>query len=143
MLSPRLRCSSTELPPSGKKVGCNLLNDEDFTIPYITNTTPNSPASHQLTAKARRKMWIIYINGEEPITDKGALNEVNCHQNTRGKPKFKISIKRRKCYQSTYLEEIRSRFCQVRPVVSHIEIHLPKKPTTPKNIGEGFKGPQR
>ena len=30
-----------ELPPSGKKVGINLLDDEDFTIPYITDTIPN------------------------------------------------------------------------------------------------------
>ena len=30
-----------ELPPSGKKVGFNLLDDEDFTVPYITDTIPN------------------------------------------------------------------------------------------------------
>ena len=30
-----------ELPPSGKKVGFNLLGDEYFTIPYITDTIPN------------------------------------------------------------------------------------------------------
>ena len=37
-----------ELPPLGKKVGFNLLDDEDFKIPYITDTIPNSPAGHQL-----------------------------------------------------------------------------------------------
>ena len=26
-----------ELPPSGKKIGFNLLDDEDYTIPYITD----------------------------------------------------------------------------------------------------------
>ena len=30
-----------ELPPSGKKISFNLLDDKDFTIPYITDTTPN------------------------------------------------------------------------------------------------------
>ena len=30
-----------ELSPSGKKNGFNLLDDEDFTIPYITDTIPN------------------------------------------------------------------------------------------------------
>ena len=35
-----------ELPPSGKKNCFNLLDDEDFTIPYITDTIPNSPAGH-------------------------------------------------------------------------------------------------
>ena len=37
-----------ELPPAGKKFGFNLLDDEDFTIPYVIDTIPNSPASHQL-----------------------------------------------------------------------------------------------
>ena len=37
-----------DLSPSGKKVGFNLLDDEGFTIPYIIDTIPNSPASHQL-----------------------------------------------------------------------------------------------
>ena len=32
-----------EFPPSGKKIGLNLLDDEDFTIPYIPDTIPNSP----------------------------------------------------------------------------------------------------
>ena len=36
-----------ELPPAGKKVGFNLLDDEDFTIPYVTDTIPNPPAGHQ------------------------------------------------------------------------------------------------
>ena len=30
-----------ELPTSENKVGFNLLDDEDFTIPHITDTTPN------------------------------------------------------------------------------------------------------
>ena len=37
-----------ELPPSGKKIGFNLLDDGDFTIPYITDTIPNYPAVNQL-----------------------------------------------------------------------------------------------
>ena len=35
-----------ELPPSGKKIGFNLVDDEYFTIPYITDTIPNSPAGN-------------------------------------------------------------------------------------------------
>ena len=52
-----------ELPPSGNKIGFNLLDDEDFTIPYITNTIPNSPAGHQLLSQAKRNVWIVSING--------------------------------------------------------------------------------
>ena len=46
-------------------------------------------------------------------------------------------------YQRTDLEEIRFIFDQVRPVVSHLEIYLTKKPPTPKNIGEALGSPQR
>ena len=88
-------------------------------------------------------MWIIDINGEDPITVQGALDELNCRQNIRGKSKVKISLCRRKIYNRTYLEEICSRFDKVRPVVSHLEVCLPKKPTIPKNIDEGLKFPQR
>ena len=53
-----------ELPPSGKKIGFNPLYAEDFTIPYITDTIPNSPASHQLSTQAKQNLQIISINGE-------------------------------------------------------------------------------
>ena len=52
-----------DLLPSGNKVGFNLLNDEDFTIPYITDTIPNFPAGYQITSQANRNVWIIAING--------------------------------------------------------------------------------
>ena len=85
-----------ELPPSEKKVVFNLLDDKYFTIPYITYTIPNSPVGHQLPTQSKRNVWIIYINGEETITDKGGIDELNFHQTPRGKYKVKISIFRRK-----------------------------------------------
>ena len=87
-------------------------------------------------------MWIVAINGEEPITDKVVLDELNLHQIPRVKSKIKISLCRRKSYQRTDLEEIRSRFDQVIPVVSHLEVSLPKKPPTSNNIGDALGGPQ-
>ena len=61
-------------------------------------------------------MWIVAINGEETITDQVVLDEINRHQNPRGKSKIKISLCRSKSYQRTNIEEIRSIFDQVRPV---------------------------
>ena len=52
-----------ELPSSGKQIGFNLLDDEYFTIPYITYTIPNSPAGHQLPSQAKQNVWIVAING--------------------------------------------------------------------------------
>ena len=119
------------------------MDDRDFTIPYITDTIPNSPAGHQLPSQARNNVWIIAINGEEPITYQGVLDELNSYKSTQGRSKINISLCRREIYQITDLEEIRSRFDQVRPVVSHIEVCLPKKLPTPKNIGEDLSVPQR
>ena len=76
---------------------------------------------------ANRNVWIADINGKEPITDQGVIDELNRHQTSRGKSKINISLCRRKNFQITYLEEIRSIFDQVIHVVSHLEVHLPKK----------------
>ena len=87
-------------------------------------------------------MWIVYINGEYTITAQGVLDELNCHQTPRVKSKIKISLCRSKIYQRTYIEEICSRFDQVRPMVSHLKVSLPKIPPTPNNIGDDLGGPQ-
>ena len=113
------------------------MDDEDFTIPNITDTIPNLTAGHQLPSQAKQNVWIVAINEEEPITAQGVIDELNLHQTPRGKSKIEISLCRRKSYQITYLEEIRSRFDQVRPVVSHLEVCLPKKPPTPILFGVG------
>ena len=98
---------------------------------------------HQLVIKFQYRLkyvLIIDINGEEPITAQGDLNELNLHKNPCGKSKVKISICRRKIYQRTDLADIFSRFDQVRPVVSNIEFRLLEKNYTPKNTDEGLKG---
>ena len=68
----------------------------------------------------------------------GFLDVSNAFKNT-----IKISLCIRKNCQRTHLEEIRSICDQFRPVVSHLEVCFPKKPPTPKNIGEALGGPQR
>ena len=74
------------------------MDDENFKIPYITDTIPNSPAGHQLPTQAKRKVWIITINEEDTITSQDALDELNCYQNPREKSKVNISLCRRKSY---------------------------------------------
>ena len=76
-----------ELPTSGKKVGFNLLDDEDFKITCITDTIPNSRAGHQLPSQDKRNLWIVAINGEEPIISQGVLYELNRHQTPRENPR--------------------------------------------------------
>ena len=131
-----------ELPPSGKKVIFNLLDDEYFTTPYITDTILNSPAGHKIPSQAKQHVYIIANNEKEPITSQCMLYELNSHQNTREKSNIKIILCRRKRYQRTDREEICYIFDKVRPVVSHLEVRLPKKNPTQNNIGEGLKCPQ-
>ena len=66
-----------ELPPSGKKIGFNLLDGTDFTIPSFIDTIQNSPVYHKLPTQSKNSMCIIAINEEEPIIAKGALYECN------------------------------------------------------------------
>ena len=106
-----------ELPPAGNKIGFHLLDYEYFTIPYVTDKIPNLTDDHQLTTQAKKNLCIIYINGDRPITDQGALDEINIHQTQRGKYKVNISLCRRKSYQRTDSEDICYRFDKVRPVV--------------------------
>ena len=80
------------LPPSGKKVGFNLLDDEDLTIPYITDTIPNSPAGHQLPTQAKQNVWIVAINGEENIIAQGSHDDLNSHQTPCEKSKVNIFL---------------------------------------------------
>ena len=88
-------------------------------------------------------MWIISINGEEPITSQGALDQLHCHKNPRRKSKVKISLYRSKICHRTELEENLSIFDQFIPVVSHTEVILPNKTPIPNNIGEGVKVSER
>ena len=88
-------------------------------------------------------MWIIAINGEEPIIAQGASDELNCHQTQRGKSKVKISLRRGNNYQITDIEDICSILYQVIPVVSHLEVFIPEETLIPNNIGEYLKGTQR
>ena len=46
------------------KFGFNLPDNEDFKIPYFTDTIPNSAAGCQLPTQDKQKNWIIDINGE-------------------------------------------------------------------------------
>ena len=51
-----------EPPPTGNKIGFNLIDDDELTIPYILDTTPNSPIGHQIRTQAKNNVWIIVFN---------------------------------------------------------------------------------
>ena len=121
----KILTNEIDSPPVGNKIGFNLLDHEYFTIPYVIYTITNLPAGHKLPTQAKNNLCIVAINGEEPITSQGILDELQSHNTQRLKYKAKISIRRKKRYQKTDLEDIWSRLDQFRPVVSHFEVHIP------------------
>ena len=50
------------LPPSGKNIFI-LLDDEYFTIPYVTDTIPNFPFGNKPPTQSKQNARIIDING--------------------------------------------------------------------------------
>ena len=81
-----------ELTISGKKIGHNLLDDDDFKMTFIIDKIPNSPSGHQFLTQANNHMWIVYIDREEPITANGALDELYIYHTQPLKPKVNISL---------------------------------------------------
>ena len=53
-----------ELLPFGKGIGFNLLDGDNFTIPYILDAISNSPAGHQLLTQAKKYVYKISVNGK-------------------------------------------------------------------------------
>ena len=89
------------------------------TLQYLISLIQSQIHQPFINSQHRKKnVWIIDINGEEPIIAQGVVDEINCYQTTCVKSKAKISLRIIKIYQRKYLEEILSRFYQVRPVVS-------------------------
>ena len=69
-----------EIPPQGKKFGINLMDDDDFNIPYIVELVPNYLAGHKLPDQAKNNFFIVEIYGEYSIVYKGDLEEIKLHQ---------------------------------------------------------------
>ena len=132
-----------EAPLDGKKIDFDSLDGEDCKISCIIGTITNSPTGNQLPTQAKKNVWIIAINGEYPITDKGVLDDIQLYQTLRGKSKVNISLPRRKIYQQKDIGDIWSKFYHIRPVLSHLEVSLPEKTLKPNKIGEYFKGYHR
>ena len=101
------------------KLVSNLLNNAGFIISDVINKIPNSPAGHQLPTQSKKNLWIIDINGEDPIIYQVALDELHHHYNKCGKFKVNISLCIRKSYERTYIKYVWSIFDQVRLVFSH------------------------
>ena len=87
-----------ELTPKGKKIDFNLMDDSDFTTPYILDTIPKSPEVQQLPTQSKNNFWVISVYGEEPITTKGSIEKLKYYHYQHEKSKVKISFCRINIY---------------------------------------------
>ena len=62
-----------DLPPSVKKIGFSLLDDEDFTISYNIIKNPNSSTSHKLQHNLRRICGSLLLMGDIRPQKRGHL----------------------------------------------------------------------
>ena len=92
----------------------------------MIGTITNSSASPQIPTQYNNSVWAVAINGEEPIIEKGSLNEIQSYYTQYGESNININLCRRRSYQGKDLEEIWSIFDQVKSVVLHLEVSLPK-----------------
>ena len=69
-----------ELPPQGKKFGINLMDDDDFNIPYIFEMVLDYLVGHQLPDQTKKNFFIVEIYGEYPIMSKVDLEEIKLHR---------------------------------------------------------------
>ena len=90
-----------ELPPEGKKICLNFMDDNEFTTPYIIETINNLTTYHQFPTQDNKNVWIISINREDPITTKGETDKLEQHQAQSRNSKVNISLCRKNIYQRT------------------------------------------
>ena len=53
-LTTKILVCEIELRPAENKTGFDLLDDKDFTIPFVNDTIINSPAGYQLLTQAKK-----------------------------------------------------------------------------------------
>ena len=81
-----------ELPTAGKKIGSNLMDDDEFTIPYIIGTITNYLTFHLLLKQTKKIFRITTINRENPITSIGSLEKLHYYNTQFGNSKVNIIL---------------------------------------------------
>ena len=56
------------------------MDDDNFAIPYVFDNLPNSWSGHKIKSQSNQNLLVLKVYGEEPITKKGALDDLQWHQ---------------------------------------------------------------
>jgi hypothetical protein len=130
------------IPPKGRKFHIQVGDDQEYHIPFLDRVYVDSPWFNEIPPSARRNMWIVAINDEEPIMGTSFIDYLHHLQDPVEVRFATLILARRTCNTMTNFQELRSQFDQMRPVISHLA-SFPKRPTKYSNIGECLKSAER
>ena len=138
-----------DLSPSDKRLGIKLAQCEYFNMPYMTQSLPGSTWRQSFGEEYWTNMWILSIDGNEPITCETVLRILrNAQKRKRTNSIHIIAVKRKHAVIRTSLAENRAAFNQIRfrPIVDAVAnklISTPIKPDTPEHIGQIVNSPHK
>jgi hypothetical protein len=108
-----------DLPLHATDIGMEIYDDEYFNIPVLKKCIPDTPAYLEIPASNRRNMFIVSINNEEPITSGFALELLSPRRlRSQDGIKIKVQLVKRISSARSKLQELRSTFDQVRPIIA-------------------------
>jgi len=131
-----------DIPPQGQRFYIQVGDDSDFHIPYLDKLFRESPWLRTLPPFARRNMWIVSINAEEPIMGTTFIDIIKSLQHATETTTAELILAKRDPTAVTSYQGHRAIFDQMRPIISHMA-SLPIKPTVQSNIGTALKSPDR
>ena len=77
--------SELEISPQGKNSGMNLMDNDDFNIPYVVEFVPNFLAGHQFPDKTKKISLIVRFYGEDSVMASGSLEEIKLLRYNNGR----------------------------------------------------------
>jgi len=124
---------STTKPPTFE---LNVSFDEDFGLPLLQTVHPQSSFYQNLPPFYRRNIWIVSINGTEPVTPT-EVSETIAHHLSINEPVMSVIISKRRPPDRTNLTTLRATFDQIQNYpkkIANFAVSNPTRPTTPKNV---------
>jgi hypothetical protein len=126
------------IPPQGRRFHIQVGDDQEYHIPFLDRVYVDSPWFHEIPPSARRNMWIVSIDEEEPIMGTSFIDYLHHIQDPVEVRTATLILARRTSHTMTNFQELRASFDQMRPVISHLA-SFRKRPTTYTNIGDCLK----
>ena len=133
------------IPGGTSSLGLSLDFDKSAYLPVISAIAPTSPLYHQFPAHHRHDVFVLSIDGEEPISTSVLVEILQRFRRLRPNQSLSLSISKRLRSRLTPIEEQRLAFNQVQPFLEvpsntpqlkAVLVSTPIPPRAPKNEKE-------